>query len=177
MTITLRQAATFIGAACFVAVMAAGGGLGAYYMAPQSPVMLKDVHVVNSVVYRGRTLVLKFSIVRLILCDSKVDRWLWRYNDDGKPLWEEIPASNNPPTPIGIDVEYELALPVPPTVTKGRWNYFSRSWDACPGPFGLVYRTVRDSGNVPVDIEDPPQSAPMQIITPPGPVVILPTTN
>ena len=177
MSTTMRRIATGTGAACFVTVMAAGGGLGAYYMAPRSPVTLKDVHLVNSVVYRGKALVLDFTLTRSMLCDSKVDRWLWRHDEQGDPHWVGLPARANPPTLLNVPVHYQLALPVPTEVTGGDWFYFSRSWDECPGPFGLVYRTIRDSGNVAVKIVDPPQSAPMQIITPPGPVTILPSSN
>ena len=174
MSITLRRVATAIGAACFVTVMAAAGGLGAYYMAPRSPVALKDVHLVNSVVHRGKALVLDFTLTRSILCDSKVDRWMWTKTATGEPHWVGLPARANPPTPLGIPVRYQLALPLPAEVYAGDWFYFSRSWDECPGPFGLVYRTTRDSGNVPVTIVDPPQTAPLEIITPPGPVLLLP---
>ena len=174
MSITLRRVATVIGAACFVLVMGAGGGLGAYYMSPRSPVTLADVHLVHSVVYRGKALVLDFTLTRSILCDSKVDRWLYKFTPEGKRYWVGLPARANPPTPLGVPVSYQLALPVPSEVGAGDWFYFSRSWDECPGPFGLVYRTTRDSGSVPVVIVDPTDSVPMEIITPPGPVLLLP---
>ena len=169
-----RRTAFTVGAACFFAVMGAFGGLAAYYNAPRSPVSLADVHLVDAVVYRGKAIVLDFTLTRSILCDSKVDRWLWRNDDSGRPQWVGLPSRSNPPTPLGIPVRYQLALPVPAEVTAGNWFYFSRSWDECPGPYGLTFRTTRDSGNIPIEIADPPATAPMEIITAPGPVTILP---
>ena len=174
MNCPMRRIATLIVGVCFVIVLGVAGGIAAYYASPRSPVTLKDVHLVNSVVYRGKAIVLDFTLTRSIICDSKVDRWLYKVVEGGKRYWVGLPARANPPTAIGMTVSYQLALPVPPEVASGDWFYFSRSWDECPGPFGLVFRTTRDSGDVPVEIVDPPTTSPMEIITAPGPVTILP---
>ena len=174
MRIITRSLATTIGAVCFMLVMGALGGLTAWWFTQRPPVVLLNVHEADGVVIRGGWLDLDFTLIRTRLCDAKVERWLWQDAGDGMRRWVAMQAVANPPTPIGVETHYRLSLPVPGNIPAGPWHYFSRTRDDCASPFSLVAETVRDSGNVPVLIVDPPESAPAQIIAPPGPVTILP---
>ena len=65
---------------------------------------------------------------------------------------------------------------IPGGVQAGDWFYWSRARDDCSGAGWLSRETVRESANIPVSITNPTPAAPMQVVTQPGPVTILPTS-
>ena len=173
--IVVRRLATTIGAACFLLVMAGAGLMAGWLFSQRPPLVLRNVHETDGVVIRGGWLDLDFTLTRMRDCDARVERWLWQDDTDGARRWVPMQAVANPPTALGVEVHYKLSLPVPGNIPAGAWHYFSRTRDECGNVFSLVPQTVRDSGDVPVIIVDPPEDAPAQIVAPPGPVTILPS--
>lgn len=132
------------------------GGFGCVYMVGrQAPITLVNVHEADGVALRNGALDVRLTLVRTRTCDAHVDRWLWHTDgerDDAGELvrrWVPLPATTNPPTPLGVEVSYILSLPLPANVTPGEWFYWSRTYDGCP-LLPLLASPARESPNVPV---------------------------
>jgi len=175
---TGRKLATTFGAIAFCLMMTGAGVMGGFLASRRPPLVLYDVHEADGVALRGGWMDLDISLTRHRLCDAHVERWLWQ-DVNGVRRWVPLLPVANPPTPIGVETTYRLSLPVPVNIPSGQWHYFSRTRDECASPLSLARETVRDSGDVPVLILDPPDQAAAEIVAPSDPVIMrhLPTAR
>ena len=168
-----RRLATTAGAVAFCCVMGAIGLTTGWYFSKGPPAIVINIHETDGVAVRGGWLELDVTLLRTKICDARVERWLWRETPGGR-TWVPMPAVASPPTPLDVETHYRVWLPVPGNIPAGEWHYMSRTHDECQPPWSLASEVVRESADVPVTILDPPQSAPAQVVIPPGPITVLP---
>lgn len=164
--------------AFFLAIIV-GQGVGAFMVLafiPRNPIVVGNVREVDGVVVRGQWIELEFSLTRNQQCGAKVERWLWHWSEPGVKHWVQLDASGaNPPTKVGELSKYILAVPVPSAVTPGEWFYWSRTLDYCGLRSAIFGENVRESMDIPLTIVDPTTATPPQIVTAPGPVLVVPS--
>lgn len=168
-----RRLATTVGAVCFALCMGLiGFGTGIY--ATQRPsVVILELRQAGGVAVRGGWLDMDVRLIRNHICDPKVEGWLWQWQD-GVKHWVALPVVPSPPVELGQQARYIVSIPVPANITPGKWNYMTRTHDGCPSMFSLRPETVRDDKVREVIINDPTSAQPTQVVTPPGPVTIMP---
>lgn len=144
---------------CLLGSIASTVGVGV--VASRPPLVLLDIHEVDSVAVVGGSLDLMLTLIRSRDCDATVQRWLWeptKYLDrNGKVVrrYVSLPAAANPPTPLGEETTYILSLPMPSNVHPGKWFYWSRTYDGC-WLIPSLTPTSRTSPNTLVTITEPP---------------------
>ena len=151
------------------------GALMVLAFVPRNPIIVGNVREVDGVVVRGQWLELEFSLVRNQDCGAKVERWLWHWAAPDEKYWVQLnTAGANPPTKIGEQAKYILAIPVPSAVTPGDWFYWSRTIDYCGLRSTIFGENVRESANIPVRVVNPDGATPPQVVNTTGPVLVLP---
>ena len=164
----------------FLLAIIVGLGVGALMvlvLVPRNPIVIGNVREVDGVVVRGQWLELEFNLTRNQQCGARVERWLWHWVEPGIKHWVQLDTSGaNPPTKIGEAVSYILAIPVPAAVTPGDWFYWSRTYDYCGLRSAVFGENIRESANIPVRVIDPYSTTPPQVVTAPGPVLVVPAS-
>lgn len=184
MTATLLARLRFLTWPVVVLSIVFGVGIGTVLgiiSIPRNPVIVTDVHETDGLAIRGGYIDLSFTITRTRDCPARIERWLWQWASEGEQRikrWVQVDASGaNPPMTFGNTETYVLAIPIPGGVTAGKWHYRSRTRETCPWTSWLYGENIRESKDIPIEIRDPNAQSPVQVITQPAPVLILPGAN
>ena len=154
---------------------------------PVPGIALLDVHEMDGVAPRGGVLDLVTQAKRPPGCFPTVTRWLWRVDPLGDGVddleWVQLlGAPDSPPidapglpSPTNRDNRvrrYRLPIQLPPQVEEGEWHYLGIAIDHCDNS-----TLARRTPDFVITVTKSDAKTPAMVLTPPGPVTLLPSVK